>query len=100
MLADRLKGLFWAGNEVVCSFFHGLSAWPLEASHYDLPSREAMEFIAKGLNFGLSLLRLHTLPSRRFQFLTSYWLFSAIPLVSPQSLAIQSHNISTWTAIL
>jgi hypothetical protein len=42
ILAVRLEGLFWARNKVGCSFGFGLWAWPLEASHYDRPSWEAV----------------------------------------------------------
>jgi hypothetical protein len=34
ILVVGLEGLFWARNEVGCSFGFGLWAWPLEASHY------------------------------------------------------------------
>jgi hypothetical protein len=63
IFAIRLEELFWARNKVGCSFGFGLWAWPLEASHYGRPSREARpwEFMAKGLDFGLGLWRLHTM---------------------------------------
>jgi hypothetical protein len=33
ILVVRLEELFCVGNEMGCSFFHGLWTWPLEASH-------------------------------------------------------------------
>jgi hypothetical protein len=51
ILAVRLEGLFWARNKVACSFEFGLWAWPLEASHFGRPSREAMG--VHGQRFGL-----------------------------------------------
>ena len=73
ILAVRLEGLFWARNKVGCSFGFGLWAWPLEASHYARP---------------------------RLQFLYFIDYFQPISLDSQQSLATQSHGLSTWTAIV
>jgi hypothetical protein len=52
------------------------------------------------LDFGLGLWKLHTMPSRRLQFLYFIGYFQLISLDSQQSLAIQSHGLSTWTAIV
>jgi hypothetical protein len=54
------------------------------------------EFMAKGLDFGLGLCRPHTMHGRTLQFLYFIGYFQPISLDSPQSLAIQSHNLSTW----
>jgi hypothetical protein len=51
IFAIRLEELFWARNKVGCSFGFGLWAWPLEASHYGRPSREAVG--VHGQRFGL-----------------------------------------------
>jgi hypothetical protein len=58
------------------------------------------EFMAKGLDFGLGLWRLHTVPGRRLQFLYFIGYFQPISLSSQRNLAIESHNLSTWTAIV
>ena len=53
-----------------------------------------------GLDFGLGLWRLHTMPGRRLQLLYFIGYFQPISLDSQQSLATQSHGLSTWTAIV
>jgi len=58
------------------------------------------EFMAKGLDFGLGLWRLHTLPGRRLHLLYFIGYFQLISLDSQQSLATQSHGLSTWTTIV
>jgi hypothetical protein len=44
------------------------------------------EFMAKGLDFGLGLWRLHTMPRRRLQFLYFIDYFQPFSLDSQQSL--------------
>jgi hypothetical protein len=58
------------------------------------------EFMAKGLDFALGLWRLHTMPSWRLRLLYFIGYFQLISLDSQQSLATQSHGLSTWTAIV
>jgi hypothetical protein len=58
------------------------------------------EFMAKGLDFGLGLWRLYTKLGRRLHWLYFIGYFQPISLYSQQSLAIQSHGLSTWTAII
>jgi hypothetical protein len=59
-----------------------------------------LEFMAKGLDFGPGLWRLHTMPGRRLHLLCFSDYFQHISLDSQQSLATQSHGLSTWTAIV
>jgi hypothetical protein len=51
------------------------------------------------LDFGLGMWRLHTVPNQRLQFLYCIGYFQPISLDSQQSLAIQSHGLSTWMTI-
>jgi hypothetical protein len=53
-----------------------------------------------GLEFGLGLWRLHIMPSRRLQLVYFIGYFQLISLDSQQSLATQSHGLSTWTTIV
>jgi hypothetical protein len=102
ILAVRLEGLFWARNEVGCSFGFGLWAWPLDTSHYGRPSRDAIGL--SGQRFGLWAWPLEAWHYARPKapLTMFYWLciFSSFLLISQQSLATQSHNLSTWTAIM
>jgi hypothetical protein len=52
------------------------------------------------LDVGLGLWRLHTVPGRRLHLLYFIGYFQLISLDSQQSLATQSHGLSTWTAIV
>jgi hypothetical protein len=52
------------------------------------------------LDFGLGLWGLHTMSSRRLHLLYFIGYFLPIYLDSQQSLATQSRNLSTWTAIV
>jgi hypothetical protein len=77
ILGVRLEGLFWAGIKWdVADKWYGFGLW------------------------GLGLWMLHTMPARRLQFLYIFGYFQPIYLDSQQSLAIQSHVFSTWTAIV
>jgi hypothetical protein len=70
ILAVRLEGMFWAGNKVDCSFFMwtlGLAFWRLRPMAIQV--ERPWEFMAKGLDFGLTLWKLHTMHGRRLQFL-------------------------------
>ena len=69
--ALRLERLFWTRNKVGCSFGFGLWAWPLEASHF---------------------------AAQRLHFLYFIGYFQLISLDSQQTLATQSHGLSTWMA--
>jgi hypothetical protein len=99
-------GFFSLNNQSwACSFEFGLWAWPLEASHFGRPSREAVRVHGQRLDFALGLWRLHTLPSWRLRLLYFIgYVFSAhffgLSLDSQQSLATQSHGLSTWTALV
>jgi hypothetical protein len=76
ILAVRLEGLFWARSKVGCSFLRfgfGLWTWLLEASHCAWLKAPILIFCR---------------------------LFQPISLDSQQSLAIQSHGLSTWTTIM
>jgi hypothetical protein len=53
------------------------------------------EFMAKGLDFGLWALEASHYARTRAPIPIFYWLFSAHFLASQQSLAIQSHALST-----
>jgi hypothetical protein len=55
------------------------------------------DFMTKGLDFALGLWKLRIVPVRRLQFLycIAYFFFQPISLDSQQSLAIQSHGLST-----
>jgi hypothetical protein len=52
------------------------------------------------LDFGLGLWRLHTMPKWRLCLLYFIGYFQLISSDSQQSLATQSHGLSTWTAIV
>jgi hypothetical protein len=56
--------------------------------------------IPLGLDFGLYLWRLHTMPGRRLHFLYFIDYFQPISLDSQQSLETQSHSLLTWTVIV
>jgi hypothetical protein len=73
ILAIGLEGLFWAGNKVGCSIF----LWTLSLAFGGFTPCPTEGFI--------SYILLDVQP---------------ISLDSQQSLAIQSHNLSTWTAIV
>jgi hypothetical protein len=77
ILAIRLEGLFWARNKVGCSFGFGLWAWPLETSHYARPKAPLTILVLAG-----------------------YFSAHFFNLDSQQSLATQSHGLSTWMAIV
>jgi hypothetical protein len=51
-------------------------------------------------SFEFGLWRLHTTPGRRLRLLYFIGYFKLIYLDSQQSLATQSHGLSTWTAIV
>jgi hypothetical protein len=74
ILTVRLEGLFWVGNKMGCSFF----LWTLALAFGGFTL-----CLAKGSN--------------------SYYFigyFQLISLDSQQSLAIQFHGLTTWTAIV
>jgi hypothetical protein len=58
------------------------------------------EFMAKDLDFGFGLWKLHTMPGRRLHFPYFIDYSQPISLDSQQSLATQSHGLSTWKAIV
>jgi hypothetical protein len=76
----------------------GLSLWRLHTMAVQV--ERPWEFMAKGLDFGLGLWRLHTMPSQRLRLLYFIGYFQLISLDSRQSLASQSHGLSTWMAIV
>jgi hypothetical protein len=101
ILVVRLDWLFWARNEMGCSFFLwnlGLDLWRCHTISVQV--ERPWEFVGKGLDFGLGLWRLHTLLGQSFQFLYFIGYFQTISLDSQQSFAIQSNSLSTWTAIV
>jgi hypothetical protein len=56
------------------------------------------EFMAKGLDFGLGLSKLHTMPDRRLQFLYLIGYFQPISLdkfghSSPRPLDLDGHSV-------
>jgi hypothetical protein len=53
-----------------------------------------------GLDFGLGLWRLHTMPGGRLHSLYFIEYFQLTSLDSQPSLAALSHGLSTWTAIV
>jgi hypothetical protein len=57
------------------------------------------EFMTKGLDFGLGRWRVHTAPNQRPQLLYFIDYFQPVSLDSQQSVATQSHSLSTWMAI-
>jgi hypothetical protein len=77
-----------------------LWAWSLEVSHYDRPSRETV--VVHGQRFQILSLAFENFTlcpakgSNSYILLASY--FQPISLECQQSLAIQSHGLSTWTA--
>jgi hypothetical protein len=70
ILVVRLEGLFWAGNKVD-------RGWTIDM----------------GLDFGLGLWRLHTMPGQRLQLLYFIGYFQPISLDSQQGLTIQAHGL-------
>jgi hypothetical protein len=102
ILIVRLEGLFWAENKVRRSFllwtlglgFGGFTLWPskLEGRGSSWP---------KVWNLGLAFGGFTLCPTEGYN---SYILlaiyFQPISLESPQTLAIQSHGLSIWTAIV
>jgi hypothetical protein len=73
-------------------------SWPLDLRGY---FEQGIKWHAPlSLDFGLGLWRLHTMPGRRLHFLYFIGYFRLISLDSQQSLATQSHGLSTWTAIV
>jgi uncharacterized protein YoaH (UPF0181 family) len=76
----------------------GLDRWKLHTMPVQV--ERPWEFMAKGLDFGLDLWRLHTMPGRRLQLLYFIGYFQPISLDSQQSLATQSHSLSTSTTIM
>jgi hypothetical protein len=85
-----------------CSFEFELWAWPLEASQYGHPSREAVG--VHGQRFGFWTWPLEASHCALAKDTTYYILlamyFQPISLDSQQSLATQSHGLSTSTAIV
>jgi hypothetical protein len=77
-----------------------LWVWTLEAYTMAIQVERPWEFMATCLDFGLGLWRLHTMPGRRLHLLNFIGYFQVISLDSQQSLATQSHGLSTWTAIV
>jgi hypothetical protein len=103
ILAVRLQGSFWARNKVGCSFGFGLWAWPLEASLYGCLGREAVG--VHGQRFRLWTWPLqashYARPKAPFTIMILLAIYlQPISLDSQQSLATQSHGLSTWTAIV
>jgi len=85
---------------VACSFEFGLWAWPLEASHFGHPSREAVG--VHGQRFGLCASPLEASHYAQLRLPLLYFIgyFQFISLDYQQSWASQSHVLSTWTAIV
>jgi hypothetical protein len=52
------------------------------------------------LDFGLGLWRLHTITNWRLHLLYIFGYFQPISLDFQQSLATQSHGLSTWTSLV
>jgi hypothetical protein len=102
ILAVRLEGLFWARSvwDVPLGLAFGLGLCKLHTMAVQV--ERPWEFMAKGLDFGLGLglWRLHTMPGWRIPLLYLIGYFQLIYLDSQQSLATQSHGLSTWTAIV
>jgi hypothetical protein len=71
-------------------------SWPLDSRGYF--EQRIKWHAALSLDFGLGLWRLHTMPGRRLHLLYFIGYFKLISLNSQQSLATQSHGLSTWTA--
>jgi hypothetical protein len=69
ILAVKLEGLYWARNKVGCSFFLWTLDLAFEGNTMAIQVKRPWEFITKGLEFGLGLWRLHTVPGQRLQFL-------------------------------
>jgi hypothetical protein len=82
---------------VGCSFGFGLWDWPLEASHYGHPSREAVG--VHDQRFGLWAWPLEA-SHYGFTYLYFIGYFQLIAMDYQQSLATQSHGLSTWTTIV
>ena len=76
----------------------GLDLWRLRTMAIQV--ERLCDCMAKGLDFGVGLWRFHTLRGQTLQFLYFVGNFQPISLDSQQSLAIQSHSLSTWTAIV
>jgi hypothetical protein len=76
----------------------GLDLWRLHTMAVQV--ERPWEFMAKGLDFRCDLWRLHTMPGWRLHLLCFIGYFQLMSLDSQQSLATQSHNLSTWTAIV
>jgi hypothetical protein len=90
------------GREVVGFFSLKIQSltrsWPLDWRGY---FEQGTKWHAPlGLDFGLGLWRLHTMPGQRLDVLYFIGYFQLISLDSQQSLATQSHGLSIWTAIV
>jgi len=95
ILAIRLKGLFWAGQNVwdwtLDLAFGGFTIWLSKSS-----GRKGSW--PKGLDFGLGLWRLHTMPDRRLKFLffiSTYFveLSTKFDHSIPRPLDLNNHSV-------
>jgi hypothetical protein len=77
ILVVRIEGLVWARNKVACSFEFGLWAWPLEASHYGRPSREAVGVHGQRFRLWAWPLEASHYTRPKAPLTIFYWLFSA-----------------------
>jgi hypothetical protein len=89
------QGIKW---HAPLSLDFGLGLWRLHSLAVQV--ERPWEFMAKGLDFGLELCGLHTMPGRRLHLLYFIGYFQLISLDSQQSLATQSHGLSIWMAIV
>ena len=96
ILAVRLKRLFWARKKVECSFF----LWILGLTFGGFTLWLSKSRGCESSDFGCGFWKLHTMPDRRLRFLYFISYSQPISLDSQQSLAIQSHDLSTSMAIV
>jgi hypothetical protein len=76
----------------------GLGLWRLNIMSVQV--KRPWKVMAKGLDFRFSLWRLHNMSGWRLHLLYLIGYFQLISLDSQQSLATQSHGLSTWMAIV
>ena len=73
--------LFWARNKVACSLEFGLWAWPLEASHFGRPSREAVGVHGQRFGLWVWLLEASHYTWLKAPLPTFYWLCISSPFL-------------------